>query len=185
MPLVYRFHYLAAMLLLFCLAVFITDWQLRRERGLSVPGGQWIRHLRGLAHELPRPLGVTLGYVIGLDMRRAPPPQEQFTFYERVFSFPTWVIALTLIVITGLLKAMRYIYPIPGDVLYWASAIHVGAMVLLAIKLLDHVRYVLAPSRWPLFVSMLTGWLPGASRSTSETAPTPQAVSSVRSKEAV
>jgi hypothetical protein len=64
-----------------------------------------------------------------------------------------------LIVITGLLKAMRYVYPIPGDVLYWASAIHVGAMVLLAIKVLDHMRYVLAPSRWPLMQSMLTGWV--------------------------
>jgi hypothetical protein len=80
---------------------------------------------------------------------------------------------------------MRYVYPIPGDVLYWASAIHVGAMVLLAIKLLDHVRYVVAPSRWSLFVSMLTGWLPGASRPSSEPAPTPQAVSAARSKEAV
>jgi hypothetical protein len=185
MPLVYRFHYLAAMLLLFCLAVFVTDWLVRRERGLTVPGGQWIRHLRGLAHELPRPLGVMLGYVIGLDMRRAPPPQEQFTYYERVISFPTWVIALTLIVVTGVLKAMRYVYPIPGDVLYWASAIHVGAMVLLAIKLLDHVRYVIAPSRWSLFVAMLTGWTrTGPSRS-SDPAPTPQPVSSVRSKEAV
>jgi hypothetical protein len=160
MPTVYRFHYMAAMVLLFTIAVVLTNWGLRHERALTVPGGQWIRNLRALAHELPRPLGVMLGYVIGLDMRRAPPPPEQFTAYEKIVSFPTWWIALGLIVITGLLKAMRYIYPIPGDLLYWVSAIHVGAMVLLAVKLLDHVRYVIAPSRWTLFRPMYGGSSP-------------------------
>jgi hypothetical protein len=58
------------------------------------------------------------------------------------------------------IKAMRYVYPIPGDVLYWISAVHVGSGVLLGLKLLDHLRYVLARSRWPLMVSMATGWLP-------------------------
>jgi hypothetical protein len=36
----------------------------------------------------------------------------------------------------------------------------VGAGVLLGMKLLDHLRYVLAPSRWPLMVAMATGWVP-------------------------
>jgi thiosulfate reductase cytochrome b subunit len=158
MPLVYRVHYLAATLLLFVLAVVVTDWLVRGERTLLVPSGQWIRHLRSLAHELPRPLGATFAYLLGLDLKRAPVPPEPFTAYERVVSFPTWVVALGLITITGILKAMRYVYPIPGDVLYWASAIHVGAMVLLGIKVLDHLRYVLAPSRWPLMRAMWTGW---------------------------
>jgi hypothetical protein len=185
MPLVYRLHYLAALLLLFTLAVFVTDWWIRRERALTVPGGQWIRHLRGLAHELPRPLGGLMAYLIGLDMRRAPPTPEQFTSYERVVSFPTWVIALALIVVTGLLKAMRYVYPIPGDVLYWVSAIHVGAMVLLAIKLLDHLRYVLAPSRWGMFKPMLTGGATSPPRSFVEPAPPPRAVGPTPQRETV
>ena len=54
---------------------------------------------------------------------------------------------------------MRYIYPIPGDILYWVSAIHVGAMVLLGLKVLDHFRYVIAPSRWGMMVAMATGWM--------------------------
>jgi hypothetical protein len=159
MPLVYRVHYLAASLLLFVLALVVTDWWLRGENALGVPKGAWSRTLRGLAHELPRPIGGTIAYLIGLDLRRAAPPTEQFTYYERAISFPTWVIALGLIVLTGMLKAMRYVYPIPGDILYWVSAIHVGAMVVLALKVLDHLRYVLAPSRWPLMVAMATGWL--------------------------
>ena len=106
--------------------------------------------LRGLAHELGKPLSTTMGYLLGLDLRRAPPATDQFTFYERTISFPIWVFALGLIIVTGVIKAMRYIYPIPGDILYWTSAVHVGAGVLLGLKLLDHLRYVLAPSRWPL-----------------------------------
>jgi cytochrome b subunit of formate dehydrogenase len=159
---VYRIHYVAASLLIFVSVVFITDWLRRGEDALTVKRGQQIRSLRGLANELPRPLKAFVGYVLGLDLRRAPPPTDQFTYYERTFSFPTWELAIALIVITGVIKAMRYVYPIPGDVLYWVSAIHVGAGVLLGMKLLDHLRYVLAPSRWPLMVSMATGWVPAA-----------------------
>jgi hypothetical protein len=157
---VYRVHYLAAAALIFATAAFVTDWWLRGERSLTIATGQTIRSLRGLAHELPKPLGNTLGYTLGLDLRRPAPPTEQFTYYERTVSFPTWELAIGLIILTGVIKSMRYIYPIPGDVLYWVSAVHVGSGVLLGMKLLDHLRYVLAPSRWPLMVSMATGWIP-------------------------
>jgi hypothetical protein len=166
MALVYRVHYLAASLLLLVVSVCVTDWWLRGERALGVTRGGFIRALRGLAHELPRWLGGTLGYLLGLDLRRAPPVSEPFTWYERLVSFPTWVIALALITVTGIVKAMRYVFPIPGDALYWVSAIHVGAMVLLAIKVLDHLRYVLAPSRWRMMRAMLGGSI--------EVAPPPQ-----------
>ena len=182
---VYRIHYIAASFLIFAVTVFLTDWLLRGESALSVGKGQMIRSLRGLARELPKPLGSTLAYLLGLDLRRAPPPTEQFTYYERTISFPTWELTLALIIITGMIKALRYVYPIPGDVLYWVSSIHVGSGVLLGIKLLDHLRYVLAPSRWPLMVSMATGWLPRAyaerfhpawpGRPIAEPAPTPAA----------
>jgi cytochrome b subunit of formate dehydrogenase len=162
MPTVYRLHYVAASLLIFATVAFVTDWYLRGERSLSVGKGQGIRTLRGLAHELPKPIGTMLAYMLGLDLRRPAPPTEQFTYYERTISFPTWELAIGLIIITGVIKAMRYIYPIPGDLLYWVSAVHVGSGVLLGMKLLDHLRYVLAPSRWPLMVSMATGWIPEA-----------------------
>jgi hypothetical protein len=157
---VYRIHYIAGSLLIFATVAFITDWRLRGEHNLTTGKGQGIRSLRGLAHELPKPIGTMLAYMLGLDLRRPAPPTEQFTFYERMVSFPTWELAIGLIILTGVIKAMRYIYPIPGDLLYWVSAVHVGSGVLLGMKLLDHLRYVLAPSRWPLMVSMATGWIP-------------------------
>jgi len=158
---VYRIHYLAASLLIFVTVVFVTDWLLRGEKSLTIGKGQFIRTMRGLAHELPKPIGTIIGYGLGLDLRRAPPHAEEFTYYERAISFPTWELSIGLIIVTGVIKAMRYAYPIvPGEVLYWVSAIHVGAGVLLGLKLLDHLRYVLAPSRWPLMISMASGWIP-------------------------
>ncbi len=157
---VYRIHFIAASVLIFVSVTFVTDWLLRGENALTLGKGQFIRSMRGLARELPKPLGSVIGYALGLDLRRAPPPTEQFTWYQRAVSFPTWELAVGLIIITGVIKAMRYAYPIPGDVLYWISAVHVGSGVLLGIKLLDHLRYVLAPSRWPVMASMASGWIP-------------------------
>ena len=155
--LIYRVHYIGAALILFSTAGFLTDWWLTGDRSLLVPKGQWIGHLRGLAHELPRPVGGALAAVLGLDMKPRAPEAGQFTFYEKVVSFPTWTFVIALITITGLVKALRYVYPVPGPVLFWASTLHVAAMVLIAIKLLDHIRYTLA--RWPLMVSMVTTWV--------------------------
>src|SRR5947209_4529515 len=76
---VYRLHYLAASVLIFVTAACITDWRLRGESALTLGKGQGIRGMRGLAHELPKSLGSTLGYLLGLDLRRAAPPTEEFT----------------------------------------------------------------------------------------------------------
>jgi len=156
---VYRVHYIAASLLIITTLAFVTAWLTRGERGLTPGKGQMIRGLRGLAHELPRPIGSVLAYLLGLNLRRAAPPTGQFSFYQRLIGFPWWELAIGLVILTGAIKAFRYILPIPGDVLYWTSAVHVGAGVLLAMKLLDHLRFVLAPSRYPLMASMWTGWI--------------------------
>ncbi|MFN8524687.1 MAG: cytochrome b/b6 domain-containing protein [Chloroflexota bacterium] len=157
MATVYRLHYFGAMLILFASSAMLTYWWLRPDRPLLVPAGQRIRYLRGLAHELPRPFGATLAALVGLDMRRQPPPTGQFTYYQSMLSFPIWSALLGLVTITGLLKAMRYIYPIPGDVLWWSSTLHVAAMVMIGVKLLDHIRHALEPSRWPALKAMFTG----------------------------
>ncbi|MBI4212712.1 MAG: cytochrome b/b6 domain-containing protein [Chloroflexi bacterium] len=156
---VYRLHFIGASLMVYSAALFVTHRLITGDTRLLPGRGEWIRHFRGLAHELPRPLGNVVAGVLGLDLRREPPPVGQFTYYEKAFSFPVWVLLLGLIIVTGLLKAMRYVAPIPGEVLWWASALHVAAMILLAAKFLDHLRYVLAPSRWPLLRSMVQTWV--------------------------
>ena len=156
---VYRIHFLAASLIVFAAALFVTHRLITGDRRLLPPPGQWIRHLRGLAHELPHPLVRPLAVFLGLDMKRQPPAVGQFTYYEKVVSFPIWTTLLALIVLTGFVKALKYVAPVPGGILWWASALHVAAMILLAAKFLDHLRYVFEPSRWPLLGSMFTTWI--------------------------
>lgn len=153
---VYRIHYIGAALILFSVANFVAYWSINGDRALWVPRGQWRRHLTGFAQELPRSVGGRLAGLLRLDLSQRPRP-GRFTFYETAFSFPTWTIALVLITVTGIVKAMRYIYPIPGEVLFIASTLHVAAMGLLLVKVLDHLRYTLA--RWPLMVAMVRGWV--------------------------
>lgn len=152
----YRLHYVGATLILFATSSFVTYWWLSGDRSLQVPRGQWAASLRGLADELPRPLGDALARVLGLDLGRRPPEAGRFSFYEKVVSFPTWELAIALITLTGVVKAVRYVFPVPGPVLFWSSTLHVAAMVLILLKLLDHLRYTLG--RWPLLTAMITTW---------------------------
>jgi cytochrome b subunit of formate dehydrogenase len=155
--LIYRVHYIGAGVVLFSVAAFLAAWWSSGDRGLLVPRGRWTEHLRGLAYELPRPVGLAVARVLRIDMRARPPSPGRFPFYETAFSFPTWAVAIALITVTGLVKALRYAYPVPGPVLFWASTLHVAAMVMIVLKVLDHLRYTFA--RWPLVVAMFTGWL--------------------------
>ncbi|MFQ5857908.1 MAG: cytochrome b/b6 domain-containing protein [Anaerolineae bacterium] len=85
----------------------------------------------------------------------------KYSPYTRVVSFPLWVTILALVIITGLLKAFRYTYPLPGSAVYVISAVHVATLFLASAKLLEHlVRYLAVPSQWPLLKSMFGRTLP-------------------------
>ena len=163
---IYRIHYVGALVILFAVAAFATAWWYGHERSLLVPRGAWRTHLRGFVAELPAAISPFVARVLRIDMRASPPQPGRFPFYETAFSFPTWTIAIALITITGLVKALRYVYDVPGPILWWASTLHVASMVLIALKTLDHLRYTL--DHWPLVGAIFTGWLPPA---TPERAP--------------
>jgi cytochrome b subunit of formate dehydrogenase len=153
----YRVHYIGAAIILFSIAFFLAYWWQTGDHSLWVPRSRWPEHLRGLVSELPPQVGRQVARVLRLGPGGAPTEAGKFTYYETAFSFPTWTIGLTLITVTGLIKALRYLTPVPGPVLWGASTLHVAAMVLLVLKVLDHLRYVFA--RWPLVVAMTTTWV--------------------------
>jgi len=157
--LIYRVHYIGAAVVLFAVAAFVSYLWMTGDRSLLVPRGQWSRHLLGLAYELPQPIRGPYARLLRVDLTQPRPPTGQFTFYEKVVEFPSWSIVLALITITGLIKAGRYVVPIPGLVVWFASTLHVTAMVVIAIKLLDHLRYTLP--EWPLVASIATTWVNG------------------------
>jgi cytochrome b subunit of formate dehydrogenase len=155
--LIYRIHYIGAAIILFCITYFLAYWWQTGHHGLLVPRGQWRHHLRAFTHELPPAIGHRVARALRLHATGVEAQAGQFTYYETAFSFPTWTIALGLITITGLIKALRYLMPVPGPILWGASTLHVAAMVLLVLKVLDHMRYVF--ERWPLMVAMTTTWI--------------------------
>ncbi len=145
--LVYRVHYIGGTCVLFSVAALLTVLWVSGDRSFLVPKGQWRAYLRGVADELPQPLVQRLAGPLGVDLRESPPPRGRYSFYELVVSFPWWGFSIGLITITGLIKALRYVYPVPGPVLYWASTLHVAAMVLIGAKVLDQLRITFASDR--------------------------------------
>ena len=103
-------------------------------------------------------LGTRLAKLLKLDQRQPAGSSGAFSFYEKVWSFPTWGFGIGLITVTGIVKLLRYAFPIPGEILWADSTLHVAAMVILIIRTADHLRYTLG--RWPLVVAITTGWLP-------------------------
>jgi uncharacterized membrane protein len=153
----YRVHYIGAAIVLFAVAAFMSYLWMTGDRSLLVRRGQWGRHLLGLAYELPPRIRAPYAKLLRVDLSQPRPPTGQFTFYEKVVEFPSWSVLLALITITGVVKAVRYLIPVPGLVLFIASTLHVAAMVGIVIKLLDHLRYTFP--RWPLVGSIATTWV--------------------------
>ena len=153
----YRVHYIGASIVLFAVAAFVSYLYMTGDHSLLIPRGEWGRHLLGLAYELPPAVRGRYARLLRIDLRQPRPPAGKFTFYEKVVEFPSWSIVLALITITGLIKAGRYVIPVPGFVLWLASTLHVAAMVIIVIKLLDHLRYTFP--RWSLMSAITTTWM--------------------------
>jgi hypothetical protein len=164
----YRVHYIGASIVLFAVAAFVSYLWMTGDRSLLVPRGQWARHLLGLAYELPPQVRGPYARLLRIDLRQPRPPTGRFTFYEMVVELPSWSIVLVLITVTGLVKAGRYVVPVPGFVLWLSSTLHVAAMVLIVIKLLDHLRYTFP--RWPLMAAIVTTWVKDGSLPRRQTA---------------
>lgn len=156
--LIYRVHYIGATLVIFSFAHFAAYWWVGGGRGLWIPRAHWAAHARGFVDELPPRLAGPIARLLRVDRRTVAGDPGAFTFYEKFFSFPAWSAALILITVTGLIKAARYAFEVPGGVLYWASTLHVAAMVMIGILLLDHLRYTFG-RRGATLVAAITGFL--------------------------
>ncbi|HLF89471.1 MAG TPA: hypothetical protein VI451_11030, partial [Anaerolineales bacterium] len=74
---------------------------------------------------------------------------------EQLISYPPWVILIGLIVLTGLIKSLRYTWNIPNTLLVWATGIHDIVAVLIGVMLVIHLLpLLLVPANWPLLLSM-------------------------------
>jgi cytochrome b subunit of formate dehydrogenase len=87
----------------------------------------------------------------------APEPAGKYLATEKVISYTGWAVLVGIVVVTGLLKALHYIYALPGWLRDGLTFLHDGATIFFLIFLLIHVgALVLVPRNWGLLKSMFT-----------------------------
>ncbi|HVB11005.1 MAG TPA: cytochrome b/b6 domain-containing protein [Bacillota bacterium] len=82
---------------------------------------------------------------------------DKYLATERVMSYPLWVVILTVLFITGTIKGLRYLYPIPNSWLSVVTPVHDIAAYATVVMLVFHAGAVLViKTNWPLLRSMFT-----------------------------
>lgn len=115
------------------------------------------RGLRGaFGIQLPRPVRQPFGRVLRR-LHIVPDRSGKYLATERVLSYPIWAVLVGLIVVTGVVKSLHYVYPLPTALREAMTFLHDGATIFLVIFLVFHVgALVLVPRNWPLLKSMFT-----------------------------
>jgi cytochrome b subunit of formate dehydrogenase len=76
---------------------------------------------------------------------------------EKVISYTGWATLVGVIIITGLIKSLHYVYGMPGWLRQWSSLLHDGALYFFIVMLIVHVAALtLVPRNWALLRSMFT-----------------------------
>ena len=85
-----------------------------------------------------------------------PPHAGKWLPIERVET-PVWGVLVGLIILTGVVKTIRYVMELPPTIAYVATIIHDIAAILIILLLIVHIlTAAVIPPSWPLFKSMLT-----------------------------
>jgi cytochrome b subunit of formate dehydrogenase len=80
-----------------------------------------------------------------------------------MLSYPPWFILMAVIVVTGIIKLLKYIYTIPGSIVTTATTIHDLATYAIGVMLIFHLLpLLLVPANWPLLLSMFKSTVPRA-----------------------
>ncbi len=106
---------------------------------------------------LPRGLRDTLKITVNAFGFQQPKRVGKYLPAEKVFSYTPWAIIVTVMIVTGVIKTLRYLYPMPPDFIAQVSLVHdvfaYASVVMLGIHL---VAVLLVPHHWPLLGSMIT-----------------------------
>jgi len=168
--LVFVIHYFGAALTLFAIFNHLTRHGVSGGTGLIPKKFSVIRDLIGELFEyvglfgpegavlripwprfIRQPIARYVRALLGYRESRA----EKYLATEQTLSYPVWAVLTILIVGTGLIKVLRYIYPISGDVVATATAVHDWTTVAIAVMILIHLLPLLVvPANWPLLLSM-------------------------------
>lgn len=170
-PTLYLVHFIGAGLIVLAAVTFVTrarvagqDALFPRWRDVSPAIARLFGYL-GVYGE-SGVLGIRMGKEAQAGWRRAldavgirPLPKEgKFLAVEKVFSFTPLAILTFVVVLTGLIKAGRYFFAVPVDVLAWATWLHDlstwGALIVVGAHL---AAIFLVPRNWPGMRAMVRG----------------------------
>ncbi|MDI6903211.1 MAG: hypothetical protein QMC77_05685, partial [Methanocellales archaeon] len=85
-----------------------------------------------------------------------PPHAGKWLPIERLET-PVWGVLVAAIIITGIVKTLRYTRELSPTAIYIATKLHVIVGILILLLLIVHIiTAAVIPPSWPLFRSMLT-----------------------------
>ncbi len=173
-PTLYLVHFIGAGLIVITTVTFVTR---ARVAGQDALFPRW-RDISPAIARLFGYLGVygqsgVLGLRMGKDAQQGwaraldavgirPAPREgKFLSVEKVFSFTPLAILTFIVLLTGLIKAGRYFFAVPVEVVAWATWLHGlttwGALIVVGAHL---AAIFLVPRNWGGIRSMIAGTIP-------------------------
>lgn len=169
-------HYAGAGLVVFAVSSHLAEHGVTGGRGLIPRSLKEVREGLGEIVEyvgIFGPEGAAFGINWPKSLRRAlaevfvafgiKPPKRlgKYLSAEKSFSYVPWAIIIGVIVLTGLVKAFRYLYPIPAPFVAWMSFFHDLFTVIAVVMFAIHLSAVLlVPRNWALLKSMFTTRIP-------------------------
>lgn len=168
--LLFIIHYVGASLMLFGIFNHLSRHGVSGGTGLIPKSFGVIRDLIGELFEylgvfgpeeavlrIPWPKGIRqpiAKYVRAL-LGYKPSQSGKYLATEQTLSYPPWAILMVIIVTTGVIKLLKYIYAIPGSWVTTATGLHDLATIAIGVMLVLHLLpLLLVPANWPLLLSM-------------------------------
>jgi formate dehydrogenase subunit gamma len=112
-----------------------------------------------MKHMMPRKgdLKGMIGHYKAMFFGGVAPKEEKFLSAERVV-FPLWIIGLSGITITGIVKTAAHIWILPEGLMGVTTFVHGVFAIYMTFMLIAHiVAGALLPASWPLLRSMISG----------------------------
>ncbi len=169
---IFAIHYIAASMIVFALASHLSQHAVTGGMGLLPRRFKDVREGLGELAEYAGifgPAGAAFRIKLPKVIREtfaetfrsfgiAPPKKlGKYLPAEKTFSYVPWAIIVTIMVVTGLIKSFRYLYPIPPTFIALVTSVHDLFAYLSVAMLVIHLAAVsVAPRNWPLLGSMFT-----------------------------
>ncbi len=169
---VFDIHYIGASLAVFGIAAHLTQNAVTGGMGLIPRSFKDLRDGLGEIVEYtgvfgpegavfgikwPKFIRETFGETFAAFGLRPPRKMGKFLPVEKFFSYTPWAIIITGVVVTGLIKSFRYLYPIAPTFIAPVTMLHdLFAYAAVAMLVIHLSAILLVPRNWPLLISMLT-----------------------------